>query len=100
MWEEWIAVNKNQQSSRDDGCVANAKPLAHFSAGNIARTRINSGFGQKQFGLYVFGSRYLQHNREGPSTSSGVLSFPVTALRRFAVIVSRSCRDCVELPCE
>src|SRR5262245_21328304 len=33
------------------GCVANAKFPAPFSTGNIARTRINSGFGQKQFGL-------------------------------------------------
>ena len=33
-----------------------------FEAANIARTRMDSGFGQKQFGLYVFDVRYLQHN--------------------------------------
>jgi uncharacterized protein YbjT (DUF2867 family) len=37
-------------------------PLADFSAVNIPRTRINSAFGQKQFGPYVSGCRYLQHN--------------------------------------
>jgi len=42
------------------GCVANAKFLAPFSAGNITRTRIDSGFGQQPLGLYMFGSRYLR----------------------------------------
>jgi hypothetical protein len=63
------------------GCVANAKGLALFGAGNIARTRMNSGLEQKQFRLYLFGSRYLQHNRRKVRLRFG--SPPDSAENRF-----------------
>jgi len=51
---ETLAQRVGELEKAQTGCVANAKFLAPFSTSNIARTRINNGFGQKQFGLYVF----------------------------------------------
>jgi hypothetical protein len=42
------------------GCVANAKFLAPFSAGKSLGPASTADFGQQQFGLYMFGPRYLR----------------------------------------
>src|SRR5215831_13928813 len=47
---DWEPARLDRELDRRAGRVANAKILADFGAANIARTRINRGIGEKQFG--------------------------------------------------